>query len=182
MSVREQRSITSDGFILALDCQYDDTNDLAGVAGVLLECWSAPEPAERYSYTHKGLEPYVSGQFYKRELPCLLPLIQRVMDKIELSIIVVDGFVDLAEKRAGLGRHLYNSLNKEITIVGVAKNRFEGASAQAIYRGISRQPLWVSSTNANEHYDDQIISMHGEHRIPTVLKVVDRMAREICAG
>lgn len=165
-------------WLLAVDCQYDDVNDIAGVAGVLFDQWQASDPVKSYSSRHKGLEPYVSGHFYLRELPCLLPLIQQVMADVTLKTIIVDGFVDLAEQRSGLGRHLYNALNSEVTVMGIAKNYFEGAVAKPVYRGDSARALWVSNTGSDETLCDNVDLMHGKHRIPTLLKTVDRMARQ----
>lgn len=166
-----------DELILAVDCHYDDPYDIAGVAGVVFDQWNAKAPLKKYSYVHKGLEPYESGQFYRRELPCLLPLIQQVLEDYSLNTIVVDGYIDLGKERPGLGRYLYKTLDN-ITVVGVAKNAFAGATAESIYRGKSKQALWVSNTSSTIDYCACIANMHGEYRFPTLLKLVDKLARQ----
>ena len=163
--------------ILAVDCQYNDDKDVADVAAVLFAHWQADEISETFSYLHHGLAPYQPGQFYRRELPCILPLITQIMSAAVLDIIIVDGYVDLNENRPGLGRRLHNALPTDITVVGVAKNKFDNAPAKAVLRGQSHQPVWVSSTDTIDNYAEQVFAMHGNYRIPSMLKNVDRLAR-----
>lgn len=54
-----------------------------------------------------------------------------------------------------------------------------GPLAQELRRGTSRSPLYVTAagmdaTEAARH----IAEMHGPHRIPTLLKRIDRLCRE----
>ena len=48
-----------------------------------------------------------------------------------------------------------------------------------VLRGVSKNPLWVSAvgieTNLAAH---KIENMHGEHRIPAILKKVDQLTRQ----
>jgi Deoxyinosine 3''endonuclease (endonuclease V) len=58
--------------ILAADVQYGDTG--AQAAGVLFTDWPAAAP-ERTLLVHlPEVAEYVPGEFYRRELPCLLRL------------------------------------------------------------------------------------------------------------
>jgi deoxyribonuclease V len=66
-------------------------------------------------------------------------------------------------------------------VVGVAKSRFDGARAVEVYRGGSIRPLYVSAAGLDpEEAAEKIRSMHGRHRVPTLLKRVDRLARDYC--
>jgi deoxyribonuclease V len=94
-----------------------------------------------------------------------------------LSVIVVDGFVDLGEK-PGLGRHLYDALGQAYPVVGVAKSEFPGADALAVRRGSSAKPLWVSATGDTEEAARHVLSMAGTGRFPKLLREADRLARE----
>lgn len=107
----------------ALDVQYTDERPVVG--WVLFEHWEDDVPmvfgALSLPFT---VEPYEPGQFYKRELPCLLAALEHI--NRPLQTIVVDGWVDL-DRRPGLGRHLYENIKGPTMVIGVAKNPFVGA-------------------------------------------------------
>ena len=78
-----------------------------------------------------------------------------------------------------MGAHLYSALGKRASVIGVAKTRYAGAThAIPVLRGGSKSPLFVTvigmpASDAAE----RIEQMHGPHRIPTLLKLVDQLAR-----
>ena len=52
-----------------------------------------------------GTDEYVPGEFYKRELPCIIKLLDLVEEHIDC--IIIDGFVYLdGDTRPGLGKHI----------------------------------------------------------------------------
>ena len=69
-----------------------------------------------------------TGEFYRRELPCLLAVLQNIPKP---DVIVIDGYVWLGSGHSGLGAHLYDALNQTGAVVGVAKSRFHSADAVA---------------------------------------------------
>jgi deoxyribonuclease V len=163
--------------ILAVDVQY--LNDQAFVSAVSFNHWGASEPAEIYHTTLSNIEEYVPGQFYKRELPCILKLLSE--NALLPEFIVIDGYVLLNEQeRPGLGKHLYDALNGESKIVGVAKKEFEGVDERSkVFRGTGKNPLFVTAVGVNiEEAKRNILEMHGKNRIPVLLKCVDRLCRE----
>jgi deoxyribonuclease V len=162
--------------IAAVDVHYFGTT--ATAAGVLFKHWTSELSEFEVGQFIERVEPYEPGSFYKRELPCLLKLLEPVKNLVET--IIVDGYVWLGpENRLGLGAHLFKSLDEKIPVIGVAKSIFSGATnAQAVLRGRSRRPLYVTAVGidslvAAEH----IRTMHGAHRIPTLLKRVDELCR-----
>jgi deoxyribonuclease V len=160
----------------ALDVNYRDNDAVA--ACVLFRGWTDRRPSGEAVAIVDDVKPYESGEFYERELPCLLA----VLDKVEepLSTVLVDGYVWLADERPGLGSHLHDALDKKVPIIGIAKNPFEGARrAIPVMRGGSRKALFVTAVgiDANEAAD-LVREMHGDHRIPTLLKRVDALCRE----
>lgn len=163
--------------LLAVDVHYDPQGEWARTGVLVFKNWAAPESVAEFVTTLDEVSPYESGAFYKRELPCILPLIQQVLSDFPIKTIVVDSFVDLAEDAPGLGRHLHTQLGCEIEVVGVAKNDFVGATATPILRGISRKPLWVSSTQEHTIAAAGVASMVGDSRIPLLLKRADSLAR-----
>lgn len=162
--------------ILAMDVHYLDTS--AQIAGITFADWGDAVPMSQHLAHAQDVASYQSGEFYKRELPLLLQLIQQ--HKLEPDVIVVDGYVFLdGVARAGLGKYLFDALANEVTIIGVAKNRFAGLSDDyAVWRGSSQRPLFVTSVGiAQAEAKEAIRRMHGAHRFPTLLKRVDSLAR-----
>ena len=167
-----------DNRILAVDVAYQD--DRAVVAGVLFQHWNDSESDCELKIQVNNVEAYIPGQFFRRELPCILALL-RQMTALP-NIIVVDGYVYLGnEHRAGLGQHLYEALHKEVAIIGVAKKPFQDTPTKsAIFRGTSQKPLYVTAVGIDEAVArNHIVTMHGKYRIPTLLKRVDQLTRQV---
>jgi deoxyribonuclease V len=161
-----------------VDVHYKGSEAVA--AAVIFPNWNSE--SERHVHVENLFieEAYVPGQFYKRELPCLLAVLARI--KGPLSTIVVDGYVALGkEKRAGLGLYLYQALEEATPVIGVAKNYFSGTPAESkIYRGQSQRPLWITAAGVDVEYAKRAIrTMHGNHRLPHMLKRVDQLCRGI---
>ncbi|MFO7562322.1 MAG: endonuclease V [Enhygromyxa sp.] len=167
--------------IACVDVHYEDvpTGTTATAACVLIPGWSSAKPAAEYVCKIGEIAEYVPGQFYKRELPCVLAVLELVEAPLEL--IVIDGYVVLdAAGTPGMGGHLYEALGRRVPVIGVAKNRFAAAtSAIEIHRGGSKRPLFVTSLGVDpQAAAADVQGMHGEHRLPTVLKRVDRLCRD----
>ena len=166
--------------IFTIDVQYTDNSALA--AGVIFPRWDSDEIERILLKDIREIAPYEPGNFYKRELPCILALLEDVEE--ELEAIVIDGFVSLgSNEKAGLGMHLYNAIDKSAPIVGVAKKSFVDTPKECeIYRGSSAKPLFVTAAGIRlDEAKSLIASMHGKHRIPTILKKADQLCRGINA-
>jgi deoxyribonuclease V len=94
--------------ILAIDVYYYD--DRAKTVGVLFNEWKDETCAQIVTaYTDK-VATYESGNFYKRELPCIINLLDKV-EMEQINTIVIDGYVYLDNNRKhGLGYYLYEYL------------------------------------------------------------------------
>lgn len=160
--------------VACVDVDYRET--IAVAAGVWLRGWTASEPELEVVTTLDEAAPYQPGELYRRELPCLLAVLERGP---AVGVVVVDGYVWLGPGRAGLGAHLYQALGERTVVVGVAKSRFLGATdAVPVYRGNSRSPLYVTAAGVSaEEAAGWVAGMHGAHRIPGLLKRVDQLAR-----
>jgi deoxyribonuclease V len=161
--------------IVCLDVDYRDAGAVA--AGVWFRAWPAATAELETAATIAHVEPYVPGEFYKRELPCLMEVLSRGS---AAQIVIVDGYVWLGAGRPGLGAHLFDALGGRASVVGVAKTSFAGATdAVPVYRGGSKSPLFVTAGGAitPEQAAAHVASMHGPHRVPTLLRRVDRLAR-----
>ena len=77
--------IIENNMILVVDVAYKDNS--AQVAGVLLESWESCISTNQYIIHIQNIAEYESGQFYKRELPCILALLDVVKEKIEFIVV-----------------------------------------------------------------------------------------------
>ena len=166
--------------ILAFDTYYFDGK----AKTVCLEFteWNQSENFKVHTEIIDNVEEYIPGEFYKRELPCILSLVNQ-FDLKNIEAIIVDGFVYLNdEKKYGLGGHLYEKLNKEVPVIGVAKTNFASIEndKKALVRGESKKPLYVTSIGIElEDAFQKVESMAGEFRMPTLLKEMDRLTKEV---
>ena len=161
--------------IAAFDVHYSE-DGRAAAAAVLFSNYSDTEPAAVYTNRLPGAAAYIPGEFYRRELPCILALIQQINEA--LDEMIVDGYVMLGDK-PGLGQYLYESFDGTIPVIGVAKSKFRGSADAEVLRGESIHPLYVTSAGADlQEAAGKIRTMHGPYRIPTLLKRVDLLARE----
>ena len=164
-----------DPVIACVDVDYRGAGAVA--AAILFLDWSSPFALEEHRVTVDEVAPYRPGAFYERELPCILAVLRRGRGPI--GVVVVDGYVWLGPQRPGLGAHLHAALGGEIAVIGVAKSPFPGAPATPLLRGDSQRPLYVSAVGVDlASAADNIRRMHGPHRLPTLLKRVDRLARD----
>jgi deoxyribonuclease V len=163
--------------LLCLDVQYEER--AATTACVAFSDWSDGDPALELVLRSEGApEPYEPGQFYKREMPHLLRAIDRVRAVHHVDAVLIDAHVWLEEGKPGLGARLFEALGGRIAVVGVAKSAFRGADALPVFRGTSRAPLFVAAAGMDAREAAQLVrEMHGEHRIPTLLRRADRLAR-----
>lgn len=161
--------------IVALDVDYREDRVVTACVG--FAAWA--DAAASFEKTQVSMFPpaeYEPGSFYKRELPYLLA----ILDGLVPDIVVVDGFVTLDSGAKGLGAHLRDALDAKPTVIGVAKRPWRGGVAGVpIERGDSKAPLHITASgievgDAAKH----IAAMHGPHRTPTLLKRVDRLARD----
>jgi len=162
--------------IFATDTDY--RKDKAVAAGIVFETWESREPAREIWVQVDDVAEYVPGQFYKRELPCIKALLAEIHDNI--NVILIDGYVHLGkERKPGLGKHLWNMLDGKIPVIGVAKTAFRDTpESSSLLRGKSRKPLFVTAEGMDMETAKQCIrTMHGDHRIPDLLKRVDFLCR-----
>jgi len=164
--------------ILAIDVHY--RLNFAKSVGVVFQR-NSEEIIDTFIVYVDKVQAYESGKFYKRELPCVLELLRQV-DLNQIDIIIIDGYVYIDNKHTnGLGAYLYFALEKEIPIIGVAKNTLKNnhKTVVEVYRGESKKPLFVSSVGMDIDKAVKIIKkMNGAYRIPIMLKNVDRLTKK----
>jgi deoxyribonuclease V len=143
-------------------------------AGLWFRGWTAESAEHQATLSIPTVAEYEPGQFFRRELPCLISVLALGP---RAEIVIVDGYVWLADGRPGMGAHLHTAIGG--IVVGVAKTRFTGATnAVEVCRGGSESPLFVSVAGMPAaEAAAKVAAMHGPHRLPTLLKQVDSLAR-----
>ena len=164
--------------IAAFDVHYVE-DERAFTAAVLFRNYRDAEPATEFVGLTDVTSDYIPGQFYRRELPCILALLEQFGEAPDEMLI--DGYVMLGA-RPGLGQHLFESLSGNTPVIGVAKSKYRNAEPVEVFRGRSTRPLYVTAAGIDpQQAAERIRLMHGAHRLPTLLKRVDLLARgKIC--
>ncbi len=162
---------------VALDVHY--AGRVTVTAAVGFESWTDGTAAiERVFRSDIVPAAYEPGAFYRRELPYLKEAVTRLERHHAIDALIIDGHVWLRNGVPGLGAHLYIALGGRTPVIGVAKSRFAGSDAVAILRGRSKQPLFVTAAGMDGRRASELVRvMHGPHRLPTLLKHADQLAR-----
>jgi deoxyribonuclease V len=151
----------------------------AVAACVEFQHWTDAVATAEHVRLISGVAPYVSGEFYKRELPCALAVLGDLAWLPE--VVIIDGYVHLGEQgEPGFGVYLWRALGERVAVIGVAKTRFrENSAAIELLRGVSGRPLFVTAIGIEVGEAAlRVGEMHGQHRLPTLLKRVDRLCRD----
>ena len=163
---------------LALDVHYK--NNYAKSVGLTFLTKDDEAPLNTFIETIKDVAPYQPGEFYKRELPCLLQIIAKV-DLNQIDAILVDGHVYVDnDGQFGLGGYLYQALDEKVPVIGIAKRAFYANTKTVVevVRGTSKNPLHISAIGMPLETATQLIkTMHGNHRHPTLLKTLDTITK-----
>ncbi|TRX37452.1 endonuclease V [Flavobacterium sp. ZT3R18] len=169
--------------ILAFDTYYFENK--AKTVCLAFESWTNCEKHEIYTEILEGIEDYISGEFYKRELPCIMSLYAKInIENVEA--IIIDGFVFLDDnEKMGLGGHLYEILDSKTPVIGVAKTNFATIkiNKREVLRGKSINPLYITAIGIDlEKASELINNMSGQNRIPITLKKLDTLTKERNSG
>lgn len=164
--------------IYAFDTYYYE--DVANTVCIAFDDWSSENETEVFAEQTVINSSYESGAFYKRELPCIVSLLQKIALKPG-DLIIVDGYVTLDnEGKIGLGGHLYEALEGKYPIIGIAKNGFKtpDTKRRSVFRGKSKIPLFLTSKGIDvDEVKTKVEQMHGAYRIPALLKKLDQLSR-----
>jgi deoxyribonuclease V len=164
--------------LACVDAEYQSTEGPAVASCVVYErCDSAGSREERVVVIPR-VAPYKPGQFYERELPCILKVLEEVQTPID--IVIVDAYVWLDEEETpGLGAHLHRALRGRVAVIGVAKEPFGDYQGQRrVVRGGSQKPLFITGVGIDVDVAAKCVQrMHGAHRVPTLLRRADQLCR-----
>ena len=161
---------------LAVSVHY--LGDAAMAAAVAFDEWDAPEASRTFTSRVAHVDKPVRGKPDLRGLPCLVQLLRE--HALEPDVIVIDGPVhlDVAET-PGLGRALFDTLGGRTAIIGVSTTSMPGMPAQfELFREEEARPLIVTCAGIDLGAAKvRVRTMHGKRRVPTLLKLVARIAR-----
>lgn len=165
--------------ILALDTYY--LNNKARTVALVFQNWEDSVPQYIHHSISGQVAEYEPGLFYKRELPCIIRLLQQT-DLAPIRLILIDGFVQLDDEGSpGLGAHLYNWLNPKIPVAGIAKTRYAkiNTAQREVFRGQSKNPLLVTAIGTDlDEVASGLKRMYGAYRIPELLRLLDSETRK----
>jgi deoxyribonuclease V len=160
----------------AVDVQYLDSGQArAALVGAESAAFSAAVTEKVVLVA--SVAPYIPGEFWRRELPCL----RAVLDGVGgVELLVVDGYVDLDPSgRPGLGAHAHSEFG--VPVIGVAKTPFASAThAVPVVRGTSGavRPLYVTAAGLPvAEAASMVREMAGRYRLPDALRRADSLAR-----
>lgn len=167
--------------ILIFDICYNEEEHTANAACIKFPSFdSKPTDYNVYTYTKhcENVADYESGNFYKRELPCIMSLLNDI-GLSDIDYIITDSYVEFSDEHLGLGKHLYNKLDKQIPVIGIAKNKFKSENISVeCHRGESHKPLYITAAGiSNQKAAELVSTMHGEFRLPDMVKAVDHLCR-----
>ena len=163
--------------ILCMDAAYINGN--AAVCGVSFFSIDSTVPLHICNVVVEGVAEYRPGSFYLRELPCLQKVIERVQGQPDL--VIIDGYVWLPSRRAGLGARLFQAMDEKLPVIGIAKSPFKGQSVvQKVFRGRSMRPLYVTSAGIQDGKAAEMVrEMRGRYRVPDMMRIADMNARRL---
>lgn len=161
---------------LAIAVHFDGTQ--AQAAAVAFDAWDAPEAAKTYLSRIAQVEKAPRGELDLRELPCVMQLLRE--HRLEPELVLIDGFVHLdADETPGVGHHLFHALGGVTPVIGVSKTSRPGLPAQfEVMREEEARPLTVTCAGVDIGAAKvRVRAMHGRKRVPTLMKLVARLAR-----
>ena len=161
---------------LAVSVNY--LGDGAMATAVAFDEWDAPEASRTFTSRVAHVDKPARGKPDLCGLPCLVQLLRE--HALEPDVIMIDEpvYLDVAET-PGLGRALFDALGGRTAIIGVSTRSMPGMPAQfEVFREEEARPLIVTCVGIDLGAAKvRIRNMHGKRRIPTLLKLVARIAR-----
>ncbi len=135
--------------------------------------------SHNYGVFINGVRPYEPGRFYKRELPCILKVLEKIHEP--LGLIFIDGYTWLPDGRAGLGAHLFHAVDARSPVIGISKSAFRIKSRPRhcvgkILRGKSKRFLYVSAAGIQLDEAIEIVkTLPGPYRLPDPVRAVNQL-------
>ncbi len=167
------------GFFAFVDVSYAEHH--AAAAAVITWSQAPHETAKTYIVFVAKACRYIPGNFYRREMPCILKVLEEAREPIDT--VFVDAYARLPDGRPGLGARLFSALGGKIPVIGIAKNHFITAESRdvvkRVFRGKSERPLYVSVEGIGLECAAKLVSgLPGPYRIPYPMKAAHRLSKK----
>lgn len=162
---------------LAVGIHADDEG--AWAAAVAFDEWDAPEPARCFVTRVAPLAKPARGEPDLRGLPCIVQLLRQ--HALQPDTLVIEGAVHLdTAETPGLGQHLHDALGGRSAVIGVSGKAIPGLPSQfEVHREEEARPVIVTCAGVDLGAAKvRIRAMHGKRRMPALLKLAGRLARE----
>lgn len=153
--------------------------DGAVAAAVAFNEWDAPEASRTFTSRVAHVDKPSRGELDLRALPCVLLVMQE--HALQPDVILIDAPVHLdAFESPGPGQKIYEALGGQVAIIGVSTRSLPEMPAQfEVFREEEARPVIVTSVGVDiGAAKTRVRAMHGKRRIPTLLKLAARIARE----
>lgn len=150
----------------------------ASVAAVAFDAWDAAEATKTYGSRTAPVEKPTREGADPLKVQGVLQLLAE--HRLAPELILIEGFVHLdADDTPGLGQRLFQALGGQVPVVGISKKSLPGLSAQfEVPREEETPPLVVTSAGLDiGAAKARVRSMHGRKRVPTLMKLVARLAK-----
>ncbi len=147
-------------------------------AAVAFDDWDAAEPVRSWTTRIDRLQKPARGEPDLHELLCLQQLLHE--HALQPELIVIDGLVHLdARETPGPGLLLHHALGGRVAVIGACKTAVPGMPAQfELVREEEVRPLVVTCAGIDlGAAKARLRGMHGKRRVPTLLKLVARLAK-----
>jgi deoxyribonuclease V len=149
------------------------------VAAVAFDAWDAAEAARSFA---SSVSPAATPARRPRAALELAAVLQLLRDHtLEPELIVIDGPVHLdAAEKPGWGRQLFDALGGGCAVIGISTRAVPGLPDQfAVWRDDEAGPLIVTCIGLDlGAAKARVRTMHGRRRMPTLMKLAARLARE----
>ncbi|MBQ3291797.1 MAG: endonuclease V [Mogibacterium sp.] len=166
--------------IVVIDADYDESTHRGHVAGIICETPLDDEISGVVTAEVEDIQEYCPGQFYKRELQCVEAILSQ-LDPEKVDLIIVDGYADFGTEERSLGAHVFEEYH--IPVIGIAKTHYALCFIDntEVLRGTSLKPLFVTCKGIDHEQAKSIVAgMAGENRLPYLVKLADKYARDWC--
>lgn len=181
--------------IAGTDISIGGQDGREGLAAVVVLTWPELKPVEQVVVRAEVRFPYVPGLLSFREIPTLLPALERL--RATPDLLVVDGQGIAHPRRFGLAAHL--GLLLDIPAIGCAKSRLtgwprgtlderRGARVPLIDRGetvgyavrtrAGTSPVYVSTGHriGADAAADWVVALAPKYRVPEPTRLADQVA------
>lgn len=145
---------------------------------LVFETWDQPEATRVYGATVQPGEKPARGEPDLREVACVLQLLDQCA--LQPELMVIEGLVHRdASETPAMGQHLYRALGGRTAVIGVSNTLPPDLPPQfQVMREDEAPAIAVTCAGIDlASAKARLRAMHGRKRLPTLLKLATRLAK-----